>query len=665
MSESTLSMRTCSPWLILAAIAFSASAPKAAAAEPTVAPGDDFFRYANAEWLDATPLPMGKARWSARNVIAENSLQQAKDVIRDPGASAAGRKVAAFRDAYLDEERIEAKGLSPVAPLLKEIDALRDRAALARWLGSQVRADVDPLGTGVIESKEVFGFASSYGIHGEPRNLAFLVQGGLGLGDREVYLDEGKQAARTQYRETIARVLAAAGFDNASQRADAVLALEVAMARDHMNAADSGNEKNADNLWKRDDFAKQAPGMDWAAFFKAAGLSRVPEIVAWQPGAIRGTAALVGSEPLPVWKDYLRFHVLQRHADVLPRAIRDAARGDKAAVARDQLAFEATNQALPEAVGRIYVGHYFPPKSKARVRVILDHVVAALRKRVASAQWLSAESKRVALAKLDIMYFGVGYPDKWQDNSALRIDARDPVGNLQRVAGWNYRNTVAKVGRPVDQREWTVPVQTPGGLLNFQTNSYQFTAALLQPPRFDPNASDATNYGSIGAIFGHETSHFVDTLGADYDVKGASKNWWTAEDKAKYAAATQPLVEQFNAIHRFPDLAIDGKKTLVENLADLGGLASAFDAYREAVGKGAVNVDALHRLDREFFLGYARSWRSKMTDDALRTYLKNDPHAPDDDHVHTVRNLDAWYDAFDVQPGQKLYLAPEARVRVW
>ena len=665
MSEFTRWMRACSPWLVLAAMVFSASAPKAAAAEPTVAPGDDFFRYANAEWLDATPLPMGKARWSARNVIAEMSLQQTKEVIRDPGASAAGRKISAFRDASLDEARIESKGLSPVAPLLKGIDGLRDKAALARWLGSRMRADVDPLGTGITESKEPFGFASSYGIHGEPRNIAFLVQGGLGMGDRELYLDDAKQAARTQYRDTVARVLQAAGFDNASQRADAVLALEIALARVHVNAADSGNEKNADNLWKREDFAKQAPGMDWAAFFKAAGLSRVPQIVAWQPGAITGTAALVGSEPLPVWKDYLRFHVLQRYADVLPRAIRDAARGDQAAVAREQLAFDATNQALPEAVGRIYVGRYFPANSKARVRVILDHVVAAFRKRVASAQWMSAESKRVALAKLDAMYFGVGYPDKWQDDSALRIDARDPVGNLQRVADWNYRNAVAKVGRPVDQREWTVPVQTPGGLLNFQTNAYQFTAALLQPPRFDPNASDATNYGSIGAIFGHETSHFVDTLGADYDVKGAAKNWWTAEDKARYAAATQPLVEQFSAIHRFPDLAIDGKKTLVENLADLGGLASAFDAYREAVGKGTVNVDALHRLDREFFLGYARSWRSKITDDALRTYLKNDPHAPDDDHVHTVRNLDAWYDAFDVQPGQKLYLAPEARVRVW
>ncbi len=679
-------------WLLLAAMGLGfhlrgvhAQTPAAAAAvaaaedgvDISVKPGDDFFSYANGEWLSSTQIPPGKDRWGARNQIAERAAQQLTQVIREAtaaGVGSPGRKVADFHAAYLDEARIEKKGLAPIAPLLKSVDRLRDKAALARWLGGHLRADVDPLNSGVYDSSHLFGLAVSFGIRGEPNHFAYLVQGGLGLTDRDAYLDDSatKQASRIQYRDHIARMLQRAGFDPAAQRAEAVLALETAIARSHANAADSANDRNADNHWRRTDFALQAPGMNWPVFFAAAGLSRQADIVAWQPGAIKGSAALVASQPLSVWKDYLRFHIVHRYADVLPRSIAEPARDFHAALAatsvqvpREQRAIAATNQAIPEAVGRLYVQRYFPAASKARVKSILDHVVAAFRRRVAAVPWMTAATKSLALSKLKGMYFGVGYPEKWQDDSKLDIDANDAVGNLQRVADWNYRNALAKLGQPVDRHEWAIAPQSPGAILNFQLNSYNFAAALLQPPKFDPTESEAANYGAIGAVFAHEVSHFVDTLGSDYDAQGATRPWWTADDKAKYDAASQALIDQFSAYRPFPDLGVDGKLTLIENIADLGGLATAFDAYRQALGTRATDPDEVRRQDRQFFIGFARGWRAKLSEEAMRAQITGDGHAPESYRISTVRNLDAWYEAFDVRPGQRLYLAPGSRVRIW
>jgi predicted metalloendopeptidase len=641
-----------------------------------VAPGDDFFGYANGEWLNAIQLPPGKGRWGARNEIAERAAQQLAQVIREADGArdaAHGRMVAAFHAAYLDEDRIEQRGLAPIAPLLEGISRMRDKTALARWLGAHLRADVDPLNLGVYDSAHLFGLAVQFGVHGEPNHMAYLLQGGLGLTSRDAYLDESpaKQALRMQYRDHIALLLQRAGFDRTSRRADAVLALESAIARSHASAADSANDRNADNHWRRIDFTSKAPGLDWGTFFSSAGLSREMDIVAWQTGAITGTAALVAAQPLSVWQDYLRFHVVHRYADVLPRAIAEPARAWRVTLAatpeppRAQRAIALTNQALPEAVGRLYVERFFPAASQSRAQAILDDVRAAFTRRVAAVPWMTAATKRIALAKLEAMYFGVGYPDHWPDDASLRIDARDAAGNLQRVDASRYRRALARLGQPVDRREWVIAPQAPMAVLNFQLNSYNFAAALLQPPKFDPAASDAANYGAIGALFAHEVSHFVDTLGADYDVQGAARGWWTADDRTQYDAAAQPLVDQFSAYRPLADVAVDGKLTLGENIADLGGLAAAFDAYRQALGSRAGDADALRRQDRQFFIGFARSWRAKARDDTLRAELKADTHAPERYRIATVRNLDAWYDAFDVRPGQRLYLAPASRVRIW
>lgn len=637
------------------------------AAQARVAPGDDFFAYANRDWLDHARIPAGKGKWGARDEIAQVTGEQVRKVIREAKAwtpaSAGATKVADFFAAYLDEKTIEQEGLAALRTELSEIDHIADTTDLSRSLGAELRADVDPLGIGTANSSHVFGFAASYGNRGETEYGAILTQGGLGMGDREVYLGEpaARPGQKRVYRGYIAMMFAGLGLKDSTKRAQAVVDLETALAGTHASAEESGKESNADNHWARGDFMLQAPGIDWASFFKAAKLAKREDFVVWQPAAIKGTAALVASQPIAVWKDYLRFHLLDHYAEALPYRFANAARafhGDT--MPRRDRAIEATNQWLPEEVGQLYVARYFPAERQRRVEGILANVATAFKRRVSTAAWMSHDARLVALQKLEGMYFGVGYPAQWPDDSALVIDRHDALGNLRRIEAWRYRQALAKLGREVDRHEWAIAPQRPGAILNFQLNSHNFAAALLQPPKFDPAASDAEAYGAIGAIFAHEVAHFVDALGADYDMQGAARSWWTAADKARYAEATAPLAAQFVSYQPLPDAAIDGQRTLVENVADLAGLEAAFDAYREAIG---IRRDAPH--DRDFFIGFARSWRATMNDDALRAMLKADNHAPEPYRIATVRNLDAWYDAFDVKPGQRLYLRPEERVHVW
>ena len=653
-----------------------ADAPEAGV-DPSLHPGDDFFAWANGAWLAATAIPAGAERVSARTEIAERTRRQVAallDVTGTSPASSIARQVADFRSACLNEAAIERRGLATLAPRLTQIAAVEDRAALVRLLGAWMRADVDPLNWGIYDSSHLLGLAVEMGNHGESDYVAFLLQGGLGLEDRDAYLanEPPAQALRGRYLDYIARLLALAGFDRepaARARAESVLALETAIASSHSPAGESARESNSDNLWTRDDFSRRAPGIEWPAFFAASGLASQERFVVWQPGAVTGAAALVASRPLAAWQDYLRFRELDRHADRLPRAFAEAARAMRPAPAQvpaSERAQAATLSALSEEVGRLYTDRYFSPEWKARVERIVANVVATFRHRLEAATWMSPASRTIALAKLDRLVFGVGYPDRRPDSRDLVVDPEDALGNFERLAERAYSRALARLGQPIDRTRWWIAPQTVGAVLLFQQNAYNFPAALLQTPKFDPNASDASNYGAIGAIVGHEVSHFVDTLGADYDASGARRTWWTAADRTGYDAATAPLVEQFSAYRPFSDLAIDGRKTLSENLADLGGLAAAFDAYRQSLGARASDSTLVRRLDREFFIGFARSWRSRIAPEAIRKQVtSNDTHAPEAYRIATVRNLDAWYAAFDVRPGDRLYLAPEQRVKIW
>ncbi len=638
--------------------------------DTSIKPGDDFFAYANGAWLKAAVIPAGKDRWSVRDDISAVTHRQIIALLDDAATApvgSLGRKVADFRSALLNESAIEERGIEPLRPTLSRIDSVGDTLALTRLLGSSTRADVDPLNIGIYTSSSVLGLAVEHGIHGETSYTAFLVQGGLGLGDRDRYLSKEPAAAETRrrYKEYIVRVLTRAGYDRADERADSVLTLETAIAGTHATSQESSVDRNADHEWSRADFAREAPGLDWGAFFEAAGLGHQQIVVAWQPSAVKGLAALVGSQPLETWKDYLRFHAIDEYADVLPRAFANAAtemRGD--ARAHDERALAITQSAMADAIGQMYAERYFSPAQKARVQDVVANVAVAFREHVAHVSWLSPENRTIALAKLDRLYVGIGYPDRWEDWSDLYIDATDAVGNAQRVADRARRRALSRLATPYDPHEWVIAPQTVGAILVFQQNAYEFSAALLQPPKYDATASAAATYGAIGAIIGHDISHFVDVLGADYEPDGRMHRWWTADDSTKFDAAAEPIVRQFSEYQPLAGVNVNGRLTRTENVADLAGLVAAFDAYRKSLGAKAADRTEVRRQDREFFIAFAQAFGTKMNEMAMRAQLATD-HAPEMYRMDTVRNLDAWYDAFDVVPGQRLYLEPRARAHVW
>ena len=638
--------------------------------DASIRPGNDFFAYANGAWLRAAQIPTGKERWGAREEAAALTRRRVAQLLDDAGSAAPktlARRVADFRAAYANDSAIETKGMGALAGTFRRIDEVRDQKALARLLGREMRADVDPLTWGVYRSASVLGFAVQHSIHGEKTYAPFLLQGGLGLGDRTRYLatDTAALALRAKYLGYIARQLSQAGFDNPPQRAAAVLALETAIAQTQASSEASANDRNADSVWTRADFARRAPGMDWAAFLDAAGLGKEPSIIAWQPSAVTGLASLVASQSLETWKDYLRFQAIDTRADVLPRAFAEAALAmHGVTTSRAQRATDATNTALSDAVGRMYADRYFPAAQKARVQAIVARVKAAFAKRVATATWMSPATTTQALTKVRTLYIGVGYPDHWPSEDDLVVNATDAFGNMERVLARDRARALSHLRKAFDATEWLMPAQLPGAILVFQQNTYDFSAALLQPPKFDPAASDAATFGAVGAIIGHDITHYIDVLGADYDTTGRMKHWWTPEDSTHFQSLAEPLVKQFSAYRPFPDASVNGVATRTENVADLGGLVAAFDAYRATLGAN-VGKTQVRKSDREFFIAFAQSWRSKWTDAALHAYVVNGDHAPDPYRIATVRNMDAWYDAFDVRPGDALYLDPAARVRIW
>jgi endothelin-converting enzyme/putative endopeptidase len=477
---------------------------------------------------------------------------------------------------------------------------------------------------------------------------------------------------RKQYQAHIAATFKLAGFEDPEARAARVFALETKMAAVHATRVESEDVHSVVS-WKRDELAAKAPGLDWAALLDAAGLQDSPVFMIWHPKAVPGLSALAATEPLDAWKDWLRFHAVERAANLLPKPFVDerfnfygrALSGIPELRPRWQRGVDYTNQALGEAVGRLYVKRYFPPQTKAKVQAMVSDLVKAFGKRIDALTWMSPETKAKAKQKLETLKVGVGYPDRWQDYAGLEIVRGDALGNAQRADLFEYRRQLAKLHQPVDRDEWWMTPQTVNAVNLPLQNALNFPAAILQAPYFDANADAAHNYGSMGAIIGHEISHSFDDQGSQFDAAGRLANWWTKQDFDHFKAASEALAAQFDAYRPFPDLAVNGHQTLSENIADVAGLLAAYDAYRLSLdGKPDVAKDNFSG-DQRFFISFAQSWRSRIRDAALRTEIATDGHAPEQYRADTVRNLDAWYDAFPVQPSQKLYLAAKDRVRVW
>jgi predicted metalloendopeptidase len=468
-------------------------------------------------------------------------------------------------------------------------------------------------------------------------------------------------------------MLKLAGVSNPDAKAEAIVQLETRMARVHLSREASSDIQKGNNHWSRADFAAKAPGLEWDAYFGAAGLGEVTRFVAWQPSAITGLSALVASEPLQTWKAWLTFHAIQERQAVLPSGLGKQSfgffgttmSGIKQQRDRWKRAISATNAALGYAVGRLYVARYFPPAEKARAEAMVANLIAAFRDRIDRLEWMAPATKREAKAKLAVLKVGVGYPDHWPDYSGLEVKAGDAFGNAVRAELWQLSQSLAKLDKPVDRSEWVMTPHLVNAVNLPAMNAMNFPAAILQPPYFDPHRPAVLDYGAIGATIGHEVSHSFDDSGALFDAKGRLRNWWTPEDFKHFEASGAQLVAQYDKYRPFPDLAVNGKLTLGENIADLAGLTAAYEAYRRSQGgKPAPKADGFTG-DQQFFLSYAQSWREKVREPALRNQLLTDGHAPGEYRALTVRNLDAWYSAFGVKPEQALHLKPEERVRIW
>ncbi len=656
----------------------------------SVAPGDDFFAYANGTWLKTTEIPADRAAFGSFAILAEEANRRTKELIQDAaqatGAQGAGnsdaRKVGDYYAAYLDEATIEKKGKTPLAPELAAIAALRDKQALARFLGGQLRADVDPLNSTNFHTDRLFGIWVSPDFDNPAKNAVYLLQGGLGMPDRDNYTatDATSGELQAKYRAHIARMIELAGLAQpatSAARAARIYALEAKIAGVHATRTESMEVQRAHNRWRLADFPAKAPGLDWPAFFDGAGLAtggaKLADAMVWHPDAVTGIAALVAAEPLADWQDYLAFHVADRCAGRLSQAFVDesfafygtALSGATQLRDRWKRAVDATNGALGEAVGKLYVAKYFPPEAKAAAQEMVRNIVTAFGKRVENLAWMSPATRAKAKAKLETLYVGIGYPDHWRDYSGLVVTRDDAYGNAERSERFDYQAALAKLTQPVDKTEWWMTPQTVNAVNLPLQNALNFPAAILEPPFFDARTDPAQNYGGIGTVIGHEISHSFDDQGALFDASGKLANWWTPEDMAHFQAAAQRLTAQYDAYEPLPGSRVNGKLTLSENIADVAGIAAAYDGYRAFYGgKEGPSAQGLTG-DQRFFLSFGQIWRAKLRPEALRSSLMTNGHAPAEYRADTVRNVDAWYAAFAIPSAGRLYLAPEARVRVW
>lgn len=648
--------------------------------DTSVAPGDDFDAYANGGWAKTAQIPDDRSSTGMFLKVFEKAEQRTKELVQGlaaskPAPGTDARRIADYYAAYMDEAGIEQRGIAPLQPTLDSIAALKDKTDLARALGETIRADVDPLNATNYHTEHLFGIFVSQGLSDPAHNTAYLLQGGLGMPDRDYYVskDPAMTEIRAKYKTYIAALLTQAKIPDADKKAAAIYALEEKIARAHAPIAETDDVHKANNPWPVAEFAKKAPGLDWATFLKAAGLDGQATITAWQPKAVSGLSALTASESLDAWKDWMTFHAINENAGLLPKAFDDLSfgfygttlNGTPKQRERMKRGLARVNNDLGDAVGKVYVEKYFPASSRAQVQQLVANLLAVFPERIDKLDWMSAETKAKAKAKVATIKVGVGYPDTWRDYSALEIKADDPLGNHQRAELAETKHQLAKLNAAPDKGEWWMTPQTVNAVNLPLQNALNFPAAILEAPFFDPNADAAANYGSIGAVIGHEISHSFDNMGAEFDADGKLQNWWTKADSDHFKASSKKLIAQYNAYEALPGLFLKGEQELGENIADLAGLAVAYDAYQKSLnGKPAPVINGMTG-DQRFFLAFAQSWRGKTRDAALRAQILGDVHAPGNFRVRTVRNIDGWYTAFDVKEGQKLYLKPEARVRIW
>ena len=637
--------------------------------DPSVKPGDDFARYANGHWLDTAQIPPDRASWGSFALLRERSLQQVREILealpKDSPAGSNGQKLGDFYRAYLDSDAIDRAGLAPAQAGLGAIAAARTHEDLARLLGRPDLRLTAPLAFGIAPDEK------------DPDHyMVVIVQSGLGMPDRDYYLKDEPvyTALRAKYAAHIERLMKLAGRSDAADAAKSILELETQIATAHWPRAKRRERDLTYNPHGREELPAFAPGFPWPALLTGAGLEEQPRFIVREPDAVQSLGVLFDKTSVERWQTYLTYHYLAGNADVLPKALDDEVfdfyrrtlHGQEQPQARWKRSVSAVDGALGEAAGELYVQRYFPPASKQQMLELVENLRAAYRQHIENLPWMTAATKRVALQKLAAFHPKIGYPDKWRDYSALAVKPDDAFGNLARAESFEWQRQLKQLGGPTDRGEWGMTPQTINAYYNPTFNEVVFPAAILQPPFFDPHADAAVNYGAVGGVIGHEMGHGFDDQGSKSDARGVLHTWWQPQDTDAFHARVDRLVTQYDGFTVLPGLNINGRLTLGENIGDLGGLSVARDAYhRSLYGKPAPVLAGLTG-DQRFFLSWAQVWREKQRDENLRSQVTSDPHSPGQFRINgVVRNIDGWYTAFAVRPGEKLYLAPDARVRIW
>jgi predicted metalloendopeptidase len=637
----------------------------------SVEPGNDFFSYANGTWVKNTQIPADRSRiggfFIADQLREKNTRALFDQILKSNPTSGTDALIANYYNAYFNTDAIDRAGLAPAKSDLDAINQIADKHQLSAAIGGTLRSDTDPLNATNFQTQNLFGIFVTQGLATPGEQLPYIMQGGIGLPDAQYYLsaDPKMSDIRNKYKAYVQTILQDAGYADPQAAAGRIMDLETKIAKAHETREQSEDFKNGSQVWTRQQLEQKAPGIDWAALLGAAGLGDVQKFDAYHYASIPKLSALVASEPLQNWKDWLTFHTLNQHTSVLPKPFRDASfafygttlAGTPQQRPRDALALNATSGALQDAVGKAYVDHYFPASSKAEIEGMVSNLKTAFARRVKAIGWMSPSTKQEALKKVQNIVVGVGYPDSWRDYAGLQIVADNAYANQKNASLWEYRHQIAKIGKPMDRHEWWMPPQLVNAVNLPVQNALNFPAAILVKPFFDPNADAAFNYGAIG--------HSFDTGGALFDASGAMRNWWTPADFKNFQSQADLLAKQFDAYEALPGLHLNGKLTINENIADVAGLGAAYEAYKNSLGgKPAPVIDGLTG-DQRFFIAFAQSWAAKWRPEALRQIVLTNEHAPDQFRAQTVRNIDAWYPAFDVKAGQKLYLAPNQRVKIW
>jgi putative endopeptidase len=648
--------------------------------DPSVKPGDDFYHYANGAWIARTKIPADRAAVGVFTTLFDKSRKNVAGIVKEAAASNAPagsgkRKIADLYASFMDTKTIDSLGLTPLQPELSKVKAIRDRRELATMMGSMLRADVDPLNNTNFHTMHLFGLWTSPGFRKPGEYAVYLLEGGLVLPSPDYYLSDSAhmQQVRTKYAAHIAAMLRLAGYSDPAPRAAKILALEHAIAKIHESLADNQVIEKANNVWTPADFEAKAPGLDWQAYFAAAGLAPQREFYVWQPSAFTAESALVASAPLATWKDWLAFHLLEQYGPYLSQPFaRETFNFEGKVLAgvsqeepRWKRAVDLVNGELGDEVGQLYAKKYFPPQAKAEAQDMVAHLIRTYHRRLEALTWLTPSTKAEALKKLDSLYVGIGYPETWLDYSTYVVKPHDLFGNAWRAQLVKYRYNIDRLGKPVNRHEWWMSPQTVNAVNLPLQNALNFPAAILQPPFFDPKAPAADNYGAIGTIIGHEISHTFDAEGSTFDATGELRNWWTAADHQHFEQEAKALEEQYDAYEVLPGLHINGRQTIDENIADLGGVAASYQAYHDSLdGKPAPKIGGFTG-DQQFFIAFAQNYGSKTRPATLQRQVLTDSHSPAQFRAVMVRNSDAWYEAFDVRPGQRLYLPPDRRVQIW